>query len=73
MVVGFTLILAPVAPVDHLTVPLQPVAVMVALSPKQIEVPVAVNTGGVAGLTFIVTVLEDPLAQVDGVALQMAV
>jgi hypothetical protein len=46
---------------------------MVALSPKQIEVPVAVNTGGVAGLTFIVTVLEDPLAQVDGVALQMAV
>ena len=63
VVAGLTVIEAPVAPVDHVTVPAQPVAVKVALSPKQIDSLLSVITGGVTVTTVIVLAVEAALTQ----------
>lgn len=54
---------APVAPVDHVTVPAQPVAVKVALAPKQMVSELHVTTGGVTVITVIVLAAEGALTQ----------
>lgn len=55
---GLTVIEVPVAPVDHVTVPVQPVAVNVALSPTQMESELHVTTGGVTVITVTVLTAE---------------
>ncbi len=71
--VGDTLMLAPVMPLSHFTVPVQPVAVSVTSSPLQMVSLLAVSTGATGVPTLIITALEAPLAQVEFVVLQMAV
>ena len=53
---GDTVIDAPVAPVDQVTVPVQPVAVSVALPPTQMVSDEQVITGGSTLITWIVFV-----------------
>lgn len=63
VVLGLTVIDAPVAPVDHVTVPAQPVAVKVALSPKQIDSLLSVIAGGVTLITVMVLAADAALTQ----------
>lgn len=61
--VGFTLIEAPIIPLDHFTRPLHPVEVSVTESPEQITVLVLEMIGAVGTATLIVTVFDGPLWQ----------
>ena len=75
VVVGLTVIeLTPVAPLLHVTVPLQPVWVIVLDCPAQI-VPFDAERVGAAGfgLTVIVTKLSASLTQPVAVVVQVAV
>lgn len=54
--IGFTVILTPVAPVDHSTVPSQPLAVSVTLPPSQITSLSAEIDGARQVVTVIVMV-----------------
>ena len=65
--------LLPTAPLLQLTVPLQPLAVSVALAPAQIVV-VPVRTGGLGAAGGLVTVIVlDPAVEVQFPTLQVAV
>jgi hypothetical protein len=66
-----TVILLPVMPLDHTTVPLQPVAVSVTLLPAHTEGALADTTGVLGSIT--VTVLLFDGALVQSPTLQMAV
>ena len=75
VVVGLTVIaLTPDAPFDHVTVPLQPVWVMVLDCPAQI-VPLEAERVGAAGfgLTVIVKILLASLTQPLDTVVQVAV
>lgn len=63
LVVGLTVIEAPVAPFDQVTVPAQPVAVSVALPPKQMVSELHVTTGGVTVITVMVFAADGALTQ----------
>jgi hypothetical protein len=69
---AFTLILLPVALVLHFKVPLQPVAVNVALSPAQIVV-LSLAIVGVVGLTPVLMTIEFELLLVPQTVVQTAV
>ena len=75
VVVGLTVIeLTPVAPFDHVTVPLQPVWLIVLDCPAQIVPLNADKLGGAGfGLTVIVTKLSASLTQPVAVVVQVAV
>ena len=73
VVFGETVILAVVAPVFHVTVPVQPPAVIVVLAPWQIVAAVGESVGGAGfGLTVMVEVLKS-LMQPVVLFLQVAV
>lgn len=64
VITGLTEVLAPVAPFDHNTVPVQPVAVSITLPPVQITVDgLAEMTGAASGATVIVYNADDALLQ----------
>ena len=75
VVVGLTVIeLTPDAPLLHVTVPLQPVWVMMLDCPAQIVPLEAERVGGAGfGLTVIVTKLSASLTQPVAVVVQVAV
>ena len=75
VVVGLTVIeLTPVAPFDHVTVPLQPVWVMVLDCPAQIVPLEADKLGGAGfGLTVMVVVALASLTQPLETVVQVAV
>ena len=75
MVVGLTVIeLTPVAPFDHVTVPLQPVWVMVLDCPAQIVPLDADKLGGAGfGLTVMVVAVLASLTQPLETVVQVAV
>ncbi len=61
------MMLAPVIPFDHITLPLQPMAVRVTLSPVQIEVELAAMVGAFRSVTLTVTALDAGLGQLSTV------
>lgn len=69
--IGFTVILFPVAPLDHVTVPLHPVAVNSTDEPAQMVEAPALTTGG-AGFS-IFTVIGVDLSDIQYTELQVAV
>ena len=69
--VGDTVILLPIAPLDHVTIPLQPVAVSSTDEPAQIVDVPALTTGGAGFSTFTVTGVD--LSEIQYTELQVAV
>lgn len=58
IVVGETVITAPICPSDHLTVPVQPAASICVLEPPQICVLLQFTTGGIGFPTLIVAAAD---------------